>query len=243
MCNAIKKINSKRGMNLTSSGFMLGFVLSEESILKFTVAVLVRKNIFRKVTDTKFQCGCWKVKCKMPELFVSSKPNNNSKPRKINLCVPPIVTGYQLGNWIHHDQGWSKLNQGDQFFLEPLNVEWFISPNIRNELNETKVKIVFEPGRIGFSFCRTKVLDVIPDSQANRKGVHVGWHVIAINGVSLPKDDVGIDGLEFLRNRSENAEFTFSVPKSDLALEQKTSDVNKPSTTTHSVPDPSQNED
>lgn len=221
-CKAIKKVNSKQGKNADAAAFMLGFVNITNT--NFKTAVLVRKNIFRRTSVKRYPCGCW-VSTNQ-ELVISERPTNTSPVNILSLNYPIIVTGYQRGNWIHHDQGWSKISNAKSILLEPLDVEWFISPAISGGKNEKEVKVVFEPGIIGFAFCRTKVIDVGPGSQAERKGVRIGWRVIGINDIILPKDDHSIEKiLGESRDKGKKVQFTFSVPEPDSTSEEKTSSV------------------
>lgn len=54
------------------------------------------------------------------------------------------------------------------------------------------LRLTFYPGLLGLAWRGNIVTNVLPNSQAKKAGVTVGWKVLAVNGIPMPDDGVAI---------------------------------------------------
>jgi len=83
---------------------------------------------------------------------------------------------------------------GRTYELEASNIqdkkEWLKA--LRSARKPIVKKVIFDAGLLGLRLHGNKVLEIIPDSQADNAGVKVGWVVDKINGVTQSDDQTGI---------------------------------------------------
>lgn len=73
------------------------------------------------------------------------------------------------------------------------------------------LRLTFYPGLLGLAWRGNIVTQVLPNSQAKKAGVTVGWKVLAVNGIPMPEDGVAISkAIRETKDAGKNTQLLFA---------------------------------
>lgn len=99
-------------------------------------------------------------------------------------------------------------------------------PNIKKKKPRASVRqetknIVFEPGPLGIKFYGNAIIDIIPDSLAQRKGILIGWVILQVNDKEVSNENRSVqEAIKKTNSNKESTTILFRVSESRLVMIQ-----------------------